>query len=115
MPDTTSWSPATSGRPTAWAPSANAMRRSWSACPASVDDGRVAWSTLLEADLVATGAEPSYSEGIIDLLAQAENAEVAILFKEADGQTRLSVRTRPEGVDAAMLTGQFGGGGHARA
>ncbi|TME84393.1 MAG: bifunctional oligoribonuclease/PAP phosphatase NrnA [Chloroflexi bacterium] len=81
----------------------------------SVDDGRVAWSTLLEADLVATGAEPSYSEGIIDLLAQAENAEVAILFKEADGQTRLSVRTRPEGVDAAMLTGQFGGGGHARA
>jgi phosphoesterase RecJ-like protein len=81
----------------------------------SVDGGRVVWSTLLHADLAATGAEPAHSEGIIDLLAQAENAEVAILFKEADGQTRLSVRTRPDGVDAAALTGLFGGGGHARA
>jgi bifunctional oligoribonuclease and PAP phosphatase NrnA len=81
----------------------------------SVDDGRVVWSTLFDEDLVATGADPSHSEGIIDLLAQAENAEVAILFKEADGKSRLSVRTRPAGVDATVLTGLFGGGGHARA
>jgi bifunctional oligoribonuclease and PAP phosphatase NrnA len=79
------------------------------------DDGRIVWSTLLDADLAATGTLPSDSEGIIDLLAQAEAAEVAILFKEAPGGTRLSVRTKPGGVDATVLTGAFGGGGHARA
>ena len=63
-----------------------------------------------------TGAMPAHSEGIIDLLAQSEAAEVAMLFKEqADGTTRLSVRTKPGGVDATALTGAFGGGGHARA
>jgi len=40
---------------------------------------------------------------------------VAILFKESGGSTRISVRTRPGGVDATILTGRFGGGGHARA
>jgi bifunctional oligoribonuclease and PAP phosphatase NrnA len=77
-------------------------------------DGRLVWSTLREADLVATGARPEHSEGIIDLLAHAEAAEVAILFKEAGATTRLSVRTTPT-VDATVLTGKFGGGGHARA
>ncbi len=80
------------------------------------EDHLVIWSTLTEADLVATGAIGAHSEGIIDLLAQAEAAEVAMLFKGyADGATRLSVRTKPGGVDATVLTGVFGGGGHARA
>jgi len=63
----------------------------------------------------ATGTLPAQSEGIIDLLAQANEAEVAILFKEAGPSTRISVRTKPGGVDATVLTGTFGGGGHARA
>jgi phosphoesterase RecJ-like protein len=71
---------------------------------------------MTEADLEDTGAIPAHSEGIIDLLAQAEAAEVAMLLKgQADGTTRLSVRTKPGGVDATVLTGTFGGGGHARA
>jgi phosphoesterase RecJ-like protein len=81
----------------------------------SADGGRVVWSTLLDADLAATGTQPPQSEGIIDLLAQADEAEVMILFKEAGQTTRLSVRTKPGGVDATVLTGRFGGGGHARA
>jgi bifunctional oligoribonuclease and PAP phosphatase NrnA len=81
----------------------------------SADDGRVIWSTLFDADLAETGTHPAHSEGIIDLLAQAEAAEVAIMFKEDVRGTRLSVRTRPGGVDATVLTGRFGGGGHARA
>jgi phosphoesterase RecJ-like protein len=81
------------------------------------DDGRVVWSTMLDADLKATGTISSHSEGIIDLLAQAVEGEVAILFKEAEqgSATRVSVRTKPGGVDATVLTGTFGGGGHARA
>jgi phosphoesterase RecJ-like protein len=81
----------------------------------SFDGGCVVASTLLEADLDATGTQPPHSEGIIDLLAQAEESEVAILFKEAGDTTRVSVRTKPGGVDATALTGIFGGGGHARA
>ena len=81
----------------------------------SYDEGRVVASTLLDADLEATDTQPPHSEGIIDLLAQAEVAEVAILFKEAGDTTRISVRTKPGGVDATILTGLFGGGGHARA
>ncbi|MFP5341894.1 MAG: DHH family phosphoesterase [Candidatus Limnocylindria bacterium] len=79
--------------------------------------GGVVWSTMLDADLAATGTISSHSEGIIDLLAQSVEAEVAILFKEAEGgtATRVSVRTKPGGVDATVLTGAFGGGGHARA
>ena len=81
----------------------------------SADDGRIVWSSLTDADLAATGADRAHSEGIIDLLSQADAAEVAILFKEAGRQTRISVRTKPGGVDATVLTGRFGGGGHARA
>ena len=80
------------------------------------DGGRVIHSYLTDADLAATGTEPSHSEGLIDLLAQSETADVAILFKEAGPEaTRVSVRTKPGGVDATVLTGEFGGGGHARA
>jgi phosphoesterase RecJ-like protein len=80
-------------------------------------DGRLVWSTLELADLVATGARGAESEGLVDLLSQSETSEAAILFKEVDGNgsTRISVRTRDGGVDATVLTGTFGGGGHARA
>ncbi len=81
----------------------------------SAEEGRIVWSSLTDADYAATGAERAHSEGIIDLLSQAEDAEVAILFKQAGDATRVSVRTRPGGVDATVLTGTFGGGGHARA
>ena len=81
----------------------------------SSDEGRIVWSSLTEADLTASGATRAHSEGIIDLLSQADAAEVTILFKEAGPETRVSVRTKPGGVDATVLTGRFGGGGHARA
>jgi phosphoesterase RecJ-like protein len=81
----------------------------------TADDGRIVWSSLTDADIASAGAERAHSEGIIDLLSQADAAEVAILFKEAGRSTRVSVRTKPGGVDATVLTGRFGGGGHARA
>jgi phosphoesterase RecJ-like protein len=78
-------------------------------------DGRLVWATLTDADLAAAGASTTDAEGISDLLSQSETGEVVILFKEAKGQTRLSVRTREGGVDATKLTALWGGGGHARA
>jgi phosphoesterase RecJ-like protein len=78
-------------------------------------DGRLAWSTLTPADFKASGATNAMSEGMIDMLAQSETGEVAIIFKDQGPQTRISVRTKDGGVDATVLTGRFGGGGHARA
>ena len=78
--------------------------------------GRIIHSSLAGDDHAATGTLSAHSEGLIDLLAQSETAEVAILFKEAGPEsTRISVRTKSGGVDATELTGAFGGGGHARA
>jgi phosphoesterase RecJ-like protein len=76
--------------------------------------GRIVWSTMELADLAAAGAAAEESEGLVDMLAQARDADVSILFKQAEGETRVSVRTR-EAVDATILTRTFGGGGHARA
>ena len=81
----------------------------------SAAGGRIVHASLFDADLAATRAIQAHAEGIIDLLAQAEDAEIAIVFKEAGSGTRISVRTKPGGVDATVLTGAFGGGGHARA
>lgn len=78
-------------------------------------DGRLLWSDLLAADYALAGATPQMSEGLIDLLAQSETGEVAIIFKDKGDETRISVRTKDGGVDATVLTGTFGGGGHARA
>ena len=76
---------------------------------------RVVHATLTQAALEAAAAAPSQSEGLIDLLSQSATGDVAVLFKEEEGRTRISVRTRPGGVDATLLVGPFGGGGHARA
>lgn len=78
-------------------------------------DGLVVASAMELADLAATGASSEHSEGIIDLLAQSDTAEIALMLKEKGPETRLSVRTKPGGVDAAALCGTWGGGGHARA
>ena len=82
----------------------------------TADGGRIIYSSLFDRDLAETGTTAPHSEGIIDLLAQSETADVSILFKESGpNETRVSVRTRQGGVDAAALTGHFGGGGHVRA
>ena len=82
----------------------------------STAGGRIVHSTVFAEDYVATGTISAHAEGIIDLLSQAETADVVVVFKEiGPTETRISVRTRDGGVDATALTGVFGGGGHARA
>lgn len=78
-------------------------------------DGRLVWSVLEPQDFHVSRATAQMSEGLIDLLAQSESAELAIIFKDQGERSRISVRTRDGGVDATVLTGAFGGGGHARA
>lgn len=78
-------------------------------------DHRLVWTSLLQSDYATSGADPADSEGLSDLLSQSATGELVILFKEVGPQTRISVRTREGGADATVLTGLFGGGGHARA
>jgi phosphoesterase RecJ-like protein len=78
-------------------------------------DGRLAWAKVTRRMLRETGAVMAESEDIIDTLNSLAGLQVAIIFKEVSTRlTKISVRSRGA-VDAAMLCGVFGGGGHLRA
>src|SRR4051812_41077900 len=78
-------------------------------------DGRLVWASLQEADYALAGATVADTEGLSDLLSQSATGEIVIMFRQNASLTKISVRTRPGGPDATVLTGRFGGGGHARA
>jgi phosphoesterase RecJ-like protein len=78
-------------------------------------DGRLAWAKVTRGMLREANAAMAESEGIIDTLNSIAGLELAILFKEVQGDlTKISVRSRGA-VDAAALCASFGGGGHIRA
>jgi len=78
-------------------------------------DGRLAWAKVTRRMLREAGAVMAESEDIIDTLNSLAGLQVAIIFKEVSARlTKISVRSRGA-VDAAMLCGVFGGGGHLRA
>ena len=78
-------------------------------------DGRLAWAKVTRRMLREANAVMAESEGIIDTLNSIAGLELAIFFKEVNGElTKISVRSRGA-VDAAALCASFGGGGHIRA
>ena len=80
------------------------------------DSGKTVWAAMLRSDLAASGATVEESEGIVDTLAQINEADVALFFKEEGAsETRLSIRTKESGLDATAIAAAFSGGGHARA
>jgi phosphoesterase RecJ-like protein len=77
--------------------------------------GRFVWSALSQDDFRETGAREDETDGIINELRAIRDVDLAMLLREEpDGQIRVSFRAR-EGVNAAALAGQFGGGGHRAA
>jgi phosphoesterase RecJ-like protein len=77
--------------------------------------GRIVHASMTLDMLRQAGEQPNASEGFVDLLASTRDADITVLFKQAEpGSTRVSVRTT-ERADAVAITGAFGGGGHARA
>lgn len=77
--------------------------------------GRVAYIEATAADLEAAGAENQDQDGLINHVRDVEGVDVAIFFKEYNGDaTKVSFRSRP-GFNAADVCKQFGGGGHAAA
>jgi phosphoesterase RecJ-like protein len=85
------------------------------------DGGRLTFSRLSRADFDATGAEDSYTEGIIDHLRAVRGTKVAALVRElGDGRAgpprvKVSLRAADEDVDVSAVARAAGGGGHRQA
>jgi bifunctional oligoribonuclease and PAP phosphatase NrnA len=83
------------------------------------DDGRLTVTQLSESDFEASGAEESYSEGVIDHLRAVQGTAVAALVRDrigdADGARKVSLRASDERVDVSAIARAQGGGGHRQA
>lgn len=77
-------------------------------------DGFVSTMYLEAEDFNSLALADRDSGNIVNYGLEPMECDVSILFKEADGALRVSVRTK-EQIDASALCGKFGGGGHVRA
>jgi phosphoesterase RecJ-like protein len=73
------------------------------------------WTTVSRADRQAAGLSLDAAESVIDVVRRTQEAEVAVVLKEADdGSWQGSVRSKAA-VDVGRACAALGGGGHARA
>lgn len=78
---------------------------------------RIVWSVISKKDFDQTQSRYDETGGIIDeLLSNAPEAEVVLLLKQRpDNLISGSIRTTTSTIDASMIAGMFGGGGHVQA
>ena len=69
------------------------------------------WAAITEADLAEHDVTLEETEGLIDFIRQAKEAEVSCVLKEFEGHVRVSLRSLGE-VDVSRVATLFGGGGH---
>lgn len=83
------------------------------------DEGRLTITILTREDFLATGAEDSFTEGIIDHLRAVRGTKVAAMARElpANGEQRskVSLRATDGEVDVSAIARAGGGGGHRQA
>ena len=84
------------------------------------DDGGLTMTRLRREDFGETGAEESYSEGIIDNLRAVEGTRVAALVRELTdpdkaGRSKVSLRAADPDIDVSAIARAGGGGGHRQA
>jgi phosphoesterase RecJ-like protein len=92
------------------------------------DEGRLTVSQLLAEDFGATGAEESYTEGVIDHLRAVRGTAMAALVRDrlaAPGEPqedtggarvrKVSLRATDARIDVSAIAREFGGGGHRAA
>jgi phosphoesterase RecJ-like protein len=76
-----------------------------------VADKGIIWAAVTEADLAKYDVTLEETEGLIDFLRQAKEADVSFVLKEAEGHVRVSLRSLGH-VDVSAVAALFGGGGH---
>jgi phosphoesterase RecJ-like protein len=82
------------------------------------DEGRLTLTRLTARDFTESGAEESYSEGVIDHLRAVEGTAVAALVRDRigapndDRPRKVSLRSSDERVDVSAIARAQGGGGH---
>ena len=82
------------------------------------DGGAITFTHVTLADFEETGAEESYTEGIVDHLRAVEGTKVAAVVRERSSSppTRKASRRSTDGaVDVSAIARRQGGGGHRRA
>ncbi len=84
------------------------------------DGGSLSLSYLSKADYDASGAEETYSEGVIDHLRALDGTIVAALVRDQlgegrEGMRKVSLRASDDRVDVSAIAREYGGGGHRRA
>ena len=84
------------------------------------DGGRLTLARLAREDFAETGAEESYTEGIIDHLRAVQGTKVAALARELTdddkrGTAKVSLRATDGSVDVSLIARLQGGGGHRQA
>jgi phosphoesterase RecJ-like protein len=84
------------------------------------DEGALTYARLSRDDFRLSGAEESYSEGIIDHLRSVEGTKVAALARElvsaaGSGRKKVSLRATDGEVDVSAIARAGGGGGHRQA
>jgi phosphoesterase RecJ-like protein len=85
------------------------------------DDGALTIAYLRRADFLDTGADESYSEGVVDHLRAVEGTVTAALVRDIPGdpgeptRRKVSLRATDDRVDVSVMARSQGGGGHRRA
>lgn len=89
-------------------------------CVERFDQGRLTVSYIRSEDYDTTGADESFSEGIVDHIRALEGTVVAALIREQlrperEGLRKVSLRATEERVDVSLIARKEGGGGHRQA
>jgi len=85
------------------------------------DDGQLTLTALSAKDFAESGAEESYSEGVVDYLRAVEGTLVAALVRErlcpngSPTTHKVSLRSSDGRVDVSAIAREVGGGGHRQA
>ena len=84
------------------------------------DDGHLTLSALSAVDFADSGAQESYSEGVVDHLRSVQGTAVAALIRDKIGVPRtglrkVSLRASDDRVDVSLIARAQGGGGHRQA
>jgi phosphoesterase RecJ-like protein len=83
------------------------------------DGGRLTVTALSAGDFQESGAEESYSEGVVDYLRALQDTAVAALVRDrlgdANGRRKVSLRSNDDRIDVSAIARAQGGGGHRQA